>query len=166
MTIMLLLSLTHLVGAQDGATSQLPTGIVNKTPDKPKEEEPKKDPPPPPAEEKKEEKVEEKKEEEHHDEANPEHAAEGGAGGDDKFLKDGKKRIKIDSIHPTHGPTYGDTKVIVRGGPFAQYQQEHPEPKCKFGDAVAGGAYVPCPLKQPKAYEKEGGRAQRTALCI
>lgn len=163
MAIMLLLSLTTFVGAQDGATATLPTGIVNKTPEKPKEEEPKKDPPPPPPEPEKKE--EPPKEEEHKEEPSGEHAAEPGKE-DDKFLKDGKKKIKIDSIHPTHGPTYGDTKVIVRGGPFAQYQQEHPEPKCKFGDAVVGGAYVPCPAKQPKAYEKEGSRATRTMLCI
>jgi hypothetical protein len=70
------------------------------------------------------------------------------------------------SISPAHGPTTGDTKVTVRGGPFAIYQQEHPEPKCRFGDAVVGGAYVPCPPRQPKSYEKEGGRVSRTDLCI
>lgn len=37
---------------------------------------------------------------------------------------------------------------------------------CKFGDATVGGAYVPCPPVQPKAYEKEGGRGTRTSLCI
>ena len=82
------------------------------------------------------------------------------------FLKDGKPRIRIDNISPAHGPTTGDTKVIVRGGPFAQYQQEHPEPKCKFGDQAVAGAYVPCPARQPKVYEREGSHTQRTSLCI
>ena len=85
---------------------------------------------------------------------------------DDKFLANGKPRIRIESISPAHGPTTGDTKVVVRGGPFAQFQAEHPEPKCKFGDQTVGGAYVPCPPTQPKMYEKEGGRTARTAMCI
>jgi hypothetical protein len=46
------------------------------------------------------------------------------------------------------------------------FQQEHPEPKCKFGEGVVGAAYVACPARQPKAYEKEGSRATRTSVCI
>lgn len=56
------------------------------------------------------------------------------------------------------GPVTGDTKVTVRGGPFAQYMQEHPEPKCKFGDTIVGGAYVPCQSRAPRYYEREGIR--------
>lgn len=157
LTIMLLLSMTTIVSAQDGATAQLPVGISDKTP--------KKDDPAPAAPaasaDSNSTAPEPPKEEEHH-------AEEPGKEGEkeDEFLKSGKPRIKIDSISPTHGPVTGDTKVVVRGGPFAQYQQEHPEPKCKFGDSVVGGAYVPCPPKQPKAYEKEGTRMTRTSLCI
>lgn len=181
LTILLLLSLTTIVGAQDGANAPLPTGVDNKAaaPSPPSSsdqnatapasgpsggndtgpaaggssndtngtaaEPPKNEPP---------------KEEPKTDGA----PAEEGA--DDQFLKNGKPRIRIESISPAHGPTTGDTKVTVRGGPFAQFQQEHPEPKCKFGDQTVGAAYVPCPPRQPKAYEKEGGRAVRTALCI
>lgn len=129
LTILLLLSLTTLVGAQDGANAPLPAGVDSKA-DKPaepaaapakpeeKKDEPKKDEPaaagnatsapePPKPEPPKEEP---KKDEEHPEE-----------GGDDQFLKNGKPRIKIESISPAHGPTTGDTKVTVRGGPFAQF---------------------------------------------
>jgi len=74
--------------------------------------------------------------------------------------------VKLESISPGHGPTLGDTRVVVRGGPFAMFQNEHPEPKCKFGENVVGAAYVACPGRQPKAYEKEGSRSVRTSVCI
>lgn len=61
------------------------------------------------------------------------------------FLKSGKPVIKIEDINPQHGPSYGDTRVVVRGGPFAPYMEQHPSPTCRFGDVVVGGAYVPCP---------------------
>ena len=60
-------------------------------------------------------------------------------------MKGGKPSVKIDSVSPGHGPTTGDTRVIVRGGPFAMFQNEHPEPKCKFGEQTVGAAYVACP---------------------
>ena len=43
------------------------------------------------------------------------------------------KSITISSISPAHGPTTGDTRVTVRGGPFASYMKLYPEPKCRFG---------------------------------
>jgi hypothetical protein len=95
--------------------------------------------------------------------------AQNGAGDpnqDHKFLKIGKSSIVIESISPGHGPTTGDTRVTVRGGPFAPYQQDYPEPKCKFGEVSVGAAYVACPRRQPKAYEKEGSKSSRTATCI
>jgi len=61
------------------------------------------------------------------------------------FLKNGKPNVKLESISPGHGPTTGDTRVTVRGGPFAMFQNEHPEPKCKFGENIVGAAYVACP---------------------
>ena len=45
----------------------------------------------------------------------------------------GKSTVTITSISPAHGPTFGDTRVIVRGGPFATYMKLYPEPKCRFG---------------------------------
>lgn len=157
LTLLLLLSLTTLVGAQDGATQQLPTGIDNKTPDNPK----KKDDEPQPA-------ITAKDTAPANFSAPPPEPPkdEPAAPPQEEFLKDGKPRLHIDSISPAHGPTTGDTKVVVRGGPFAQYQQEHPEPKCKFGDQAVAGAYVPCPPRQPKVYEREGSHHTRTSLCI
>jgi hypothetical protein len=84
----------------------------------------------------------------------------------DEFLKNSNSSIRLESIYPAMGPATGDTKVTVRGGPFAKYEAEHPEPKCRFGDAVVGGMYVPCPPKAAKIYEKEGGHFQRTSMCI
>ena len=45
----------------------------------------------------------------------------------------GKSIVTIASISPSHGPTNGETRVVVRGGPFAAYTKLYPEPKCRFG---------------------------------
>lgn len=165
---MLLLSLTTLVGAQDGATQPIPTGLTeNKPAPAPAPAAPE---PAPPADDKKEPAAPaETKPEEHHEEEHHEEHAEGehveGAT-DEAFLKTSKSKIHINSISPVSGPIFGDTKVIVRGGPFAPYQQEHPEPQCKFGDTPVKGAYVQCPAVQAKSYEREGKREDRVQLCI
>jgi hypothetical protein len=51
----------------------------------------------------------------------------------------------IDSIEPKAGPTYGDTKVLVRGSPITN-STSYPTPKCKFGksDMVVLATYVTC----------------------
>lgn len=95
----------------------------------------------------------------------PAAAAEEAAGGEE-FLKNFNSSIHLESIYPAEGPATGDTKVTVRGGPFAKYEAEHPSPQCKFGDAIVGGMYVPCPPKAAKIYEKEGGQHTRTTTCI
>lgn len=82
------------------------------------------------------------------------------------FLKNGKPRIRIDSLSPNHGPSTGDTKVLVRGGPFASYQQEHPEPVCRFGDAKVAATYVQCAAEKTHPREMELGHRMRTSLCI
>jgi hypothetical protein len=150
---MLLLSLTSLVNAQDGASTPLPTGIDNKPADEPKKEEPA-----PAQPEAKPAETPAQRPEEHHEEPHHEES--------DEFLKNSTSSIRLESISPAQGPTTGDTKVVVRGGPFAKYQAEHPEPKCRFGDVTVGGMYVPCPIKHPKVYEREGGRNERTTICI
>lgn len=165
--------------AQDGAVSQVPKGIDNKMPkgeekkggvdegnnnaineaQKQSIEDEKK---------KQQAKAEEEKKQDAVAQANGEETKkekieeDGGPG----FLKNGKPNVRIDNISPGHGPTTGDTRVTVRGGPFAMFQAEHPEPKCKFGENIVGAAYVACPQRQPKAYEKEGSRATRTSVCI
>jgi hypothetical protein len=156
MTLLLLLSITSIVTAQDGASANLPKGIDNKTPSK---DEPVADAPSKPAAEVPAAAAPDKKEEPAKDsgDSNP---------NEEQFLKNGKPVVKIESINPISGPYYGDTKVVVRGGPFAPFQQEHPEPRCKFGDQVVSGTYVNCPPHQPKVYEKEGSHVGRTALCV
>jgi outer membrane biosynthesis protein TonB len=129
---MLLLSLTTFVTAQDGATPPLPTGIDSKTPDEPKKEEPA---PTPAAETKPADAPapESKPAETPAPESKPaeapapeapapppaeeEHEHKDG----EEFLKNTTASVaKIDSISPAHGPSTGDTRVTVRGGPFAK----------------------------------------------
>ena len=54
--------------------------------------------------------------------------------------------LSVDSIEPEGGPTYGNTRVLVRGGPFADLQLLFPHPKCKFGShsMVVEATYVLC----------------------
>ena len=41
--------------------------------------------------------------------------------------------LSVDSIEPEGGPTTGQTRVLVRGGPFKDLAAIFPHPKCKFG---------------------------------
>lgn len=54
--------------------------------------------------------------------------------------------VSVDSIEPEGGPTTGDTRVLVRGGPFKDLEILFPKPKCKFGrhDLVVDATYVLC----------------------
>lgn len=83
------------------------------------------------------------------------------------FMKDGKPHFTVESITPSHGPISGDTRVTVRGTGFAEYAASFPEPKCRFGSdqLIVGAAYVSCPRKAPKPYERER-RSQRTDTCV
>ena len=84
------------------------------------------------------------------------------------FLANGRPRITIESISPAHGPVTGDTRVTVRGGPFDSYAASYPEPKCRFGSdqMIVAGAYVACPQKARKVYEREAKRTERTHTCV
>jgi hypothetical protein len=59
---------------------------------------------------------------------------------------DGKIEIKVHSIEPEGGPTEGDTRVLVRGGPFHSMLPVYPHPKCRFGSnsKVVNATYVTC----------------------
>lgn len=57
-----------------------------------------------------------------------------------------KFQVRVDSIEPEGGPTTGNTRVLVRGGPFTDFNILFPKPKCKFGkhDQVVDATYVLC----------------------
>lgn len=59
---------------------------------------------------------------------------------------DGRVKVYINSIEPEAGPTDGETRVLVRGGPFANMVSVYPHPKCKFGNnsMVVSAEYVLC----------------------
>lgn len=58
----------------------------------------------------------------------------------------GKLKIYLDSIEPEGGPTVGNTRVLVRGGPFKDLEAVYPHSKCKFGRYVmiVDATYVMC----------------------
>ena len=66
--------------------------------------------------------------------------------------------LEIDSIEPTGGPTTGDTRVLVRGGPFEEMDLIYPNPMCKFGanDRVVKATYVKCSKRPISMVELEG----------
>lgn len=70
-------------------------------------------------------------------------------------------------MHPAHGPVTGDTRVTVRGGPFAQYTQNYPEPKCRFGtdETIVSATYVSCSENLPKIGEKETTGTETCVQC-
>jgi len=37
-------------------------------------------------------------------------------------------KIKIVSLEPEQGPTYGETRVLVRGGPFGKWEETYLKP--------------------------------------
>lgn len=62
--------------------------------------------------------------------------------------------VAVDSIEPEGGPTIGNTRVLVRGGPLTDLEILFPHPKCKFGkyDNVVDATYVLCTVS-PTAIE-------------
>lgn len=66
--------------------------------------------------------------------------------------------LAIDSIEPEGGPITGETRVLVRGGPFENMSLLYPRPKCKFGsnDRIVEATYVKCTEKPLKVDEYEG----------
>lgn len=68
--------------------------------------------------------------------------------------------VRIDSIQPKGGPTTGETRIVVRGGPFKDMYLIYPHPKCKFGkrDMVVDAIYVTCTEKPLTHEDIEGAR--------
>lgn len=92
------------------------------------------------------------------------------AAGREEFLKDGKAKpqLTITSLSPSHGPVTGDTRVVVRGGPFARWALVYPEPKCRFGNntMIVTAAYISCSPKARGWAEKEANKKERTDTCV
>ena len=67
--------------------------------------------------------------------------------------------LEIDSIEPAGGPTTGETRVLVRGGPFEEMDLLYPNPVCKFGsnDRIVKATYVKC-TQRPAAMEDLEGK--------
>lgn len=68
-------------------------------------------------------------------------------------------KVSVDSIEPEGGPTSGNTRILVRGGPFKDLQILYPKPKCKFGkyDMIVDATYVLC-TTSPTAIEEHEAR--------
>ncbi len=62
----------------------------------------------------------------------------------------------------------GGTRVIVRGGPFANMTLLYPQPKCKFGSRakMVLATYVTCTSKILDVSDVEGKKANRDNFCI
>lgn len=69
----------------------------------------------------------------------------------------GKLKLTVDSIEPEGGPTLGNTRVLVRGGPFLNLATVYAHPKCKFGkyNMVVDATYVSCTTSPTKIEEYE-----------
>ena len=50
-----------------------------------------------------------------------------------KQYKNGGFMVNVVSIEPEGGPVNGNTRVLVRGGPFQDMHIFFPKPKCRFG---------------------------------
>ena len=73
--------------------------------------------------------------------------------------------LEIDSIFPAGGPTTGETRVTVRGGPFEEMDLLYPTPMCKFGanDRIVKATYVKCSQKALKISDVEGKNKQKVS---
>ena len=85
-----------------------------------------------------------------------------------KFTNADSLGLTIDSIEPEGGPITGETRVLVRGGPFEDMTLLYPRPKCKFGanDRVVEATYVKCHEKPLKMEDNEGKSRDKVSLII
>lgn len=70
---------------------------------------------------------------------------------------EGKLALHILSIEPEGGPIDGDTRVLVRGGPFKNMMMVYPFPRCRFGhnSMIVEAAYVSCSVSPIPAKDFE-----------
>ena len=85
-----------------------------------------------------------------------------------KFTNADSLGLTIDSIEPEGGPITGETRVLVRGGPFEDMTLLYPRPKCKFGanDRVVEATYVKCHEKPLKMEDNEGKSRDKVSLIL
>ena len=79
----------------------------------------------------------------------------------------GKLKLEVASIEPEGGPTSGNTRVLVRGGPFDDMATDFPKPKCKFGrnDKVVDATYVTC-SPAPLAVDQKEARKHSDRVTL
>lgn len=84
------------------------------------------------------------------------------------YVGAGKLKVEVDSIDPIGGPTSGETRVTVRGGPFHDMHLIYPKPKCKFGkrDMVVSATYVSCTETPLDMLQIEGKSHNRQGTCL
>jgi len=75
-------------------------------------------------------------------------------------------KISIASIEPEQGPISGETRVLVRGGPFKMWEFKFPHPKCKFGEVVVDATYVTCSEHKTRYDMKEARHKDRQFRCL
>ena len=75
--------------------------------------------------------------------------------------------LQIDSIEPEGGPMTGETRVLVRGGPFEDMSLLYPRPKCKFGanDRIVSATYVKCHERPLKTEDWEGKSKDKVSIA-
>lgn len=105
-----------------------------------------------------------------------EEAAKAAKAGDNMSIKDFGDRedlqastvpkLSISSIEPEQGPINGDTRVLVRGGPFSKWELKYPRPMCKFGDVVVDATYVTCSEHKTRYDMKEARHKDRQFRCL
>ena len=76
--------------------------------------------------------------------------------------------LHIDSIEPEGGPVTGNTRVLVRGGPFKDMGLLYPNPVCKFGrnDKIVHAAYVKCTESPLGMTAHEGNVLNRVRIFL
>lgn len=77
-------------------------------------------------------------------------------------------KVSVDSIEPEGGPVTGNTRVLVRGGPFKDLQILYPKPKCKFGrfDMVVDATYVLCTTSPTAIEEREAHHKEKVSAYV
>ena len=84
----------------------------------------------------------------------------------EQIYKNDEIGLAIDSIEPEAGPITGETRVLVRGGPFEDMTLLYPRPKCKFGanDRIVEATYVKCHEKPLTMEDLEGKSKDKVSI--